>query len=49
MVEYKFEPQLLYNVDQAGVTTVPETKKIIAPKGRNVLDLDGPRMHICGC
>lgn len=33
MTQYKFEPHMIYNVDETGVTTVQETEKIIAPKG----------------
>ncbi|KAJ8936862.1 hypothetical protein NQ318_009525 [Aromia moschata] len=31
-MEYKFEPRMIYNVDDSGVTTVQETERIIAPK-----------------
>lgn len=34
MLKYKFEAENIYNVDETGVTTVPMTEKIIAPKGQ---------------
>lgn len=37
MIKYKFQTSNIYNVDKTGVTTVQETEKIIAPKGRNVV------------
>ncbi|CAB3236996.1 unnamed protein product [Arctia plantaginis] len=34
MVQHNFEPQMIYNVDETGITTVQETEKIIAPRGQ---------------
>ncbi|KAJ8728916.1 hypothetical protein PYW07_006612 [Mythimna separata] len=33
-LEKLMEPQMIYNVDETGITTVQETEKIIAPKGQ---------------
>lgn len=34
MMQHSFEPQMIYNVDETGITTVQETEKNIAPKGQ---------------
>lgn len=34
MEQHRFEPHMIYNVDETGITTVQETDKIIASKGQ---------------
>lgn len=34
MKQHNFVPQMIYHVDETGITTVQETEKIIAPKGQ---------------
>lgn len=34
MMQHHFEPTMIYNVDETGITTVQETEKVIAPKGQ---------------